>query len=140
MKRKARILIVDDEPDIRRALKRVLKSNFEVLTASDGVEGLDIAHKEIIDLMIVDAVMPRLDGFAVVSRMREEAMTRDIPILMLTGLADKNNQIEGYDSGADMYMTKPFDFDELWLRARRLMELGKRPYVEASLCKFWTAV
>jgi len=124
MEERRRVLIVDDDPAVLRTLSRMLGEDCEALTAASASEGLDIARQELLDLAIIDVVMPGMDGRTLASALREGALTRDIPILMLTGLSGPEARFEGFAAGADAYMTKPFDGDSLWASAHRLMAGG----------------
>lgn len=121
MENKKCVLIVDDDPSILRVVSRILEEHYEVLTAKDGVEGFTIADSKPVDLIILDLSMPRIDGFSLASMLRDHDLTRDIPILILTGLDDRSDELHAFDSGADMYLTKPFDAEELWVRTESLI-------------------
>jgi len=110
------VLIVDDEPEIREALTIYLKSEgIRVFTASNGEEALDILERETIHLIIMDVMMPRMDGIKATFKIRE---TRNIPILMLSAKSEDTDKIMGLNIGADDYMTKPFNPMELIARVR----------------------
>ena len=114
------ILIADDERDLTAALTEILKrNNYSVTVAYDGETGLDFAASGIFDLIILDVMMPKLDGFTVLKKIREKKM--DVPVLMLTAKAETANKIGGLNLGADDYITKPFDTDELLARIRALL-------------------
>ena len=119
-----RVLIVDDDPAVLRVLSRMLGEGCEALTAATASEGLDIALQEPLDLAIIDVVMPGVDGRTLASTLRDAALTRDIPILMLTGLSGPEERLDGLAAGADAYMTKPFDGNVLWASVQRLMAGG----------------
>ncbi|SDS84160.1 DNA-binding response regulator, OmpR family, contains REC and winged-helix (wHTH) domain [Paenibacillaceae bacterium GAS479] len=123
---KNNILIVDDELEIREALVIYLKSdNVEVFTASNGIEALEILEKETIHLIIMDLMMPQLDGIKTTFKIRE---SKNIPIIMLSAKSEANDKILGLNVGADDYMTKPFNPLELIARVqsqlRRFTNLG----------------
>jgi len=104
-----RILIVDDEPTIVKFLQANLEANgFETLGAMDGVEALQTIEREIPDLLILDILMPKMDGFEVCRRLREWSQ---IPIIMLSALGDVSDKVRCLDLGADDYITKPFSLD-----------------------------
>jgi len=124
MEKTKRVLIVDDDPSIRQIVERTLTGPFEVVTAVDAEEGLNKAGTEPFDLVILDVVMPGKNGFSAAECIRESALTRDIPVLMLTSLSTEEDRIHGFDSGVDSYMTKPFDTNELYRSARKLAEQG----------------
>lgn len=114
-----RILIVEDDKDLSSAIARVLKiEKMEVDQSYDGEEGLDYIHQCDYDLIIMDVMMPKLDGLSVVRQMREEKNTT--PVLILTARSMVDDKVMGLDSGADDYLTKPFAIKELLARIRAL--------------------
>ncbi len=117
--RKERILVVDDEASIRRILEtRLSMIGYDVVTASDGEEALNIFHQEGPDLVVLDVMMPKLDGYGVCQELRKES---DIPIIMLTALGDVADRITGLELGADDYVVKPFSPKELEARIRSVL-------------------
>ena len=117
-----RILIVEDEPDILNLLAFNLEnSGFEVIKAEDGYEALDKVRKETPDLILLDLMLPRLDGLEVCKRIKENPGTRAIPILMLTAKGEEGDRINGLELGADDYVTKPFSPRELILRIKAVL-------------------
>ena len=118
-----RVLVVEDDADIADVLRRSLRNEgYEVRTSGDGVEALDVAAGFFPDLVVLDLGLPRLDGVEVCRRLREEG---DVPILMLTARAETEDRVTGLDSGADDYLVKPFERQELLARIRAL--LRRRP-------------
>ncbi len=118
-----RVLVVEDDADIADVLRRSLRNEgYEVRTSADGVEALDVAAGFVPDLVVLDLGLPRLDGIEVCRRLREEG---DVPILMLTARAETEDRVTGLDSGADDYLPKPFERQELLARIRAL--LRRRP-------------
>lgn len=114
------ILIADDERNLTAALSEILKrNNYSVTVASDGETGLDFALSGIFDLIILDVMMPKIDGFTVLKIIREKKI--DVPVMMLTAKSETANKIGGLNLGADDYITKPFDTDELLARIRALL-------------------
>ncbi len=114
------ILIADDERDLTDALKEILKrNNYSVTVANDGETGLDFALSGVFDLIILDVMMPKIDGFTVLKTIRSQKM--DVPVLMLSAKAETANKIGGLNLGADDYITKPFDTEELLARIRALL-------------------
>jgi len=108
MPQKKRILVVDDEEDIRFVLRMLLERHgFEVETAEDGLDALEKIRSQKFDLVILDILMPKMDGFQVAKRM--EQMGVQTPVIMLTAKADDESMWEGYRSGATLYVPKPFD-------------------------------
>jgi two-component system, OmpR family, response regulator MprA len=113
------ILVVDDDPKIRSVLGRGLRfEGYNVHLAADGHEGLRIARETPLDLVILDVMLPRMDGLEIARRLRRGM---SVPILMLTARDAVPDRIAGLDSGADDYLIKPFDFDELLARVRALL-------------------
>ncbi len=116
---KERILIIEDDEGIVRVLRRALTyEGYQVETALDGESGLGQAREWRPDLVILDLMLPGMDGLEVTQRVRTEG---NIPILMLTAKDTINDRVQGLDAGADDYMTKPFDLDELLARVRALL-------------------
>lgn len=114
-----RILVVDDERLLVKGIKFNLENDgYEVLTGSDGLEALEIASKEQVDLIILDLMMPRMDGLEACQKIREFS---DVPIIMLTAKADDMDKLMGFEHGADDYITKPFNVLELKARIRALL-------------------
>src|ERR1700733_14125471 len=106
-----RVLVVEDDVDIADVLRRSLRNvGYEVKTSADGVEALDIAAGFVPDLVVLDLGLPRLDGVEVCRRLRADG---DVPILMLTARAEADDRVAGLDSGADDYLVKPFERQEL---------------------------
>ncbi|HMJ01683.1 MAG TPA: response regulator transcription factor [Conexibacter sp.] len=121
--RPPRVLVVEDDEEIAQALQRSLRmEGYEVRVASDGVSALDDAHAFLPDLVVLDLGLPRLDGIDVAKTLREND---DVPILMLTARDALEARVEGLDAGADDYLVKPFERQELLARMRAL--LRRRP-------------
>ena len=120
-----RILIIEDELPMRRALEDVLLAEgYRVLSAADGESGLRRALEEKPDLVLLDIMMPRLDGYAVCAELRR--LGNPVPILMLTAKGQVEDRVAGLDAGADDYLTKPFSTDELLARVRALLRRTQR--------------
>ncbi|HEX9370820.1 MAG TPA: response regulator transcription factor [Roseiflexaceae bacterium] len=118
------ILLVEDEPTLSETLRYNLeREGYGVLTAADGVKGLELARREQPDLLILDIMLPRLDGFSVCRILRQES---DVPILMLTARQDEVDRIAGLELGADDYVSKPFSLGELLARVRAIMRRTDR--------------
>ncbi|MBT5536977.1 fused response regulator/phosphatase, partial [Candidatus Poribacteria bacterium] len=121
-----KVLVVDDEPDILDLVELTLVSEgFDVVTATDGAEALAAAHAEGPDLVLLDVSMPDLDGFEVMQALRGSPTTREIPVIMLTARAQISDKLRGLSSGADDYITKPFEPSDLV--ARVTAALGPAP-------------
>jgi len=123
--KKVRILAVDDEPRYVRVIKINLEaSGYDVITAESGATALELAVTENPDLVLLDLMMPDIDGYEVCRRIREFS---NIPIIMLTALTETNNKVKGLDLGADDYITKPFSARELLARIRAAMRRNEPP-------------
>src|SRR5256886_2636824 len=121
-----RVLIIEDELPMRTALKDCLESEgYRVLSAADGESGLKRALEEKPDLILLDIMMPRLDGFAVCTELRR--LGNAVPILMLTAKGQVEDRVHGLDVGADDYLVKPFSTEELLARVRALLRRLRRP-------------
>jgi DNA-binding response OmpR family regulator len=119
------VLAADDDPDILDLVAfRLERSGYTVLQARDGEEALALAVKELPDLAVLDVMMPKLDGFELTRRLRAEAATSRMPIILLTARAQDADVQRGFDAGADDYLRKPFSPEEL--RARVQAILGRR--------------
>ena len=119
---KRRILLIEDDNDVREFLKGELSVYFEVEAASDGNSGLEMAKKSDVDLIISDVMMPGMNGFEVTKRLKNDFETSHIPIILLTALDNAESHLEGVESGADAYITKPFSPSLLIARVFKLIE------------------
>ena len=120
---KKRILVVDEEADLVFGLKIQLeKDNFHVLTAKDGQEGLNKVRQEKPDLLILDLMLPKLDGYKVCRMLKFDEKYKSIPIILLTARTQQEDQKVGYEVGADAYITKPFDAQELLKKIKELLK------------------
>src|SRR3954464_14605390 len=123
------ILLVEDEPTLAETLRYNLeREGYTVLAAGDGVRGLELARREQPDLLILDVMLPRLDGFSVCRILRQES---DVPILMLTARQDEVDRIAGLELGADDYVAKPFSLGELLARVRAILRRTERRIIAA---------
>jgi DNA-binding response OmpR family regulator len=114
-----RVLIVDDEPRYLRLLEaNLLTKEYEVFTASDGEEALETFSANPVDLILLDVMLPRMDGFAVCQRIRQFS---NVPIIMLTAKGEEQDRVRGLDVGADDYLVKPFSVMELLARVRAVL-------------------
>jgi two-component system, OmpR family, KDP operon response regulator KdpE len=114
-----KILVVDDEPRYQRLLEaNLLTEGYEVLTASDGMQALDTLSATPVDLILLDVMMPKLDGFATCQRIRQYS---NVPIIMLTARGEEQDRVRGLDLGADDYLVKPFSATELLARVRAVL-------------------
>ncbi|AQZ60512.1 DNA-binding response regulator [[Actinomadura] parvosata subsp. kistnae] len=123
MSEPARLLVVDDEPALREALQSSLEfEGYKVVTANDGQQALDALAAETYDAVLLDVMMPRLDGLTACRRLR--ASGNHVPVLMLTARDAVGDRVSGLDAGADDYLVKPFELDELLARVRALLRRG----------------
>ncbi len=123
----SKILLVDDERDIIELIRLHLEQDgHEVMTASNGLEGVAIAIAERPDLIVLDLMMPQLGGLGAFKRLRTESRTSDIPVIMLTARAQQADRLTGLELGADDYLTKPFSPRELLLRANAVLRRVKK--------------
>ena len=119
------VLVADDDPDILDLVRyRLERSGYEVATARDGLEAVRLAGELAPSLAVLDVMMPSLNGFEVTRRLREDPATREIPVILLTARAQEADVQEGFDSGADDYIRKPFSPRELSARVQAV--LGRR--------------
>ncbi len=120
------LLVIDDNADIRRMIGELLKDEYNIVTASDGREGVRLAAKYVPDLIICDVMMPVMDGLECCRIIKDEVSTSHIPVLMLTACSMDEQRARGYDSGADGYLSKPFNSAVLKSRCRNLIDNRKR--------------
>lgn len=120
------LLVIDDNADIRRMIGELLKDEYNIVTASDGREGVRLAAKYVPDLIICDVMMPVMDGLECCRIIKDEVSTSHIPVLMLTACSMDEQRARGYDSGADGYLSKPFNSTVLKSRCRNLIDNRKR--------------
>jgi two-component system alkaline phosphatase synthesis response regulator PhoP len=121
-----KILVVDDEQHIRRLVNLILGKEYQILEASDGEEAIDIARREAPVLILMDIMMPNLDGIGACHILKSDDRTKEIPVVMLTAIGDKLDQDYARRMGADGYVTKPFGAQELRdLVKERLAHIGE---------------
>ncbi len=125
MDKKAKILVVDDEPQNVKLLEaHLLPKGYEILTASNGKEALQVVVDNDIDLILLDIMMPEMDGFEVTRKIRAEKATQLIPIVLVTALKETEDRIKGIDAGCDDFISKPFDKNEVMARVNTLLKLS----------------
>lgn len=136
-----RVLLVDDDQATREVLRRYLvRAGFDVAEATDGIDALDQMGRQPADLVILDLMLPGMDGLDVCTRLRTGSATRDVLILMLTALGSESDRVVGLEHGADDYVVKPFSPREVTLRVGGLLNRrqsdtrGTAPIVDADLC------
>lgn len=125
-KDKSVILIVEDNADLRKYISQNLLSYYQIIEAENGKDGLDKSIEYIPDLVISDLMMPELDGVEMCSLLKKDPRTSHIPLIMLTAKADRDSKLESLETGADDYIIKPFDAEELQVRVKNLIEQRKK--------------
>ena len=123
------LLIVEDNCDIRQYIEESLKEDYRILQAENGKEGKELACRQIPDLIVSDIMMPEMDGIEMTKILKKDIRTSHIPIILLTAKTSTNDQLEGYDSGADSYLMKPFSAKLLQSRIRNIFS-GRRKLAE----------
>ncbi|TQV88814.1 hybrid sensor histidine kinase/response regulator transcription factor [Aliikangiella coralliicola] len=121
--KRSSVLVIEDNQDMRHYIVESIKNDYRVLTAKNGEEGIMIATSEIPDIIISDVMMPKMDGYQVTKRLREQDSTNHIPIILLTARGDRESRLKGWSEKADEYLTKPFDTQELLIRVENLLEI-----------------
>jgi signal transduction histidine kinase/ligand-binding sensor domain-containing protein/DNA-binding response OmpR family regulator len=125
-RRKALVLVVEDNPDMRTYLTGSLTGGYRVVDATDGESGLQVALDRVPDLVISDVMMPRMDGFDLCRKLKDDDRTSHIPIILLTARATSKDKLEGLERGADDYLMKPFDVEELRARVGNLIAVRRK--------------
>lgn len=119
----SKILVVDDDKAINELIKVNLKlAGYEVVQAFDGTQGFALAKQELPNMVILDVMMPNVDGYTVAQRIRQNDSTKNMPILMLTALSDIEDKGRGFAIGIDDYLVKPFDMEELKMRVKAILK------------------
>ena len=133
-----KILVVDDERHIVRLVEVTLpRAGYDVVSAYDGVEALEKIAAEKPEMIILDVMMPRMDGFEVLKELRAKAETKDIPVIMLTAKAQDADIFKGWSSGVDSYLTKPFNPRELLAFVERILQSLEHPATEYDSETTW---
>ena len=123
----AKIVAVDDDPSINELIRINLEmQGHTVFSAGGGEQGYALARQEQPDLVILDVMMPEVDGFTVAQRLRKHTETQETPILMLTALGEVTDKVKGFDAGVDDYLVKPFEIPELLVRVRALLRRSNK--------------
>jgi two-component system OmpR family response regulator len=132
MSQQPKVLVIDDEPGVRELISESLRiSEITAVQAADGLEALSLLRREKFDLLILDINMPKLDGLALLEKLRTEGMS--VPVLMLSARADKTDINQVLRIGADDYLTKPFSIEELILRVKAIMRRSKGEVTEVKV-------
>jgi DNA-binding response OmpR family regulator len=121
-----KILLVDDDlPILTAMLIRLTKSGFDVITASDGLEGITRAENELPDLILLDNVMPKMDGLTALTKLRASEKTKHIPVIMVTSLADEDKITSAQEGGANDYVVKPFSYSVMSEKIDKVLGANK---------------
>lgn len=122
-----KILVIDDDKAINELIKINLElQGYKIVQAYNGTEGFALAKQEYPELIVLDVMMPEVDGYTVAQRIRQSEEISDTPIIMLTALSELNNKVNGFNIGVDDYLTKPFEVEELIVRVRALLKRTKK--------------
>ncbi|MGI9037231.1 MAG: response regulator transcription factor [Gemmatimonadota bacterium] len=128
-----RVLVVDDEPDILSILVyHLTREGYRVSTAVTGRSAVDTAISEMPDLVVLDLMLPEMDGYEVLSQLRQHEKTSATPVILLTARTEEEERLKGFDVGADDYVTKPFSPRELVARVKALLRRSQAPPVDAT--------
>ncbi len=120
------LLIVEDNRDMRKYMRTIIDSSYRVIESADGEDGLRKAIENVPDIIVSDVMMPKMDGFAFCREVKSDERTSHIPVILLTAKAELEQKIEGLETGAEEYLTKPFDARELRVRVRNLIEQRRK--------------
>ncbi|NES86508.1 MAG: response regulator transcription factor, partial [Moorea sp. SIO2B7] len=133
-KEKEKLLLVDDEPGVRESVQAYLEDNeeFQVQVASNANEAWDLLQKETPDLVISDIMMPQVDGYQFLKKLREDPRFKALPVVFLTARGMTSDRIQGYQAGCDAYLSKPFDPEELEAIVKNLLERRSVTFQENS--------
>ena len=137
MDNRPRLLLIEDDPQLGPVMAQVLDEVYSVKLVTDGQEGLRVALSEDFEVLIVDRRLPNLDGLGVIQALRQKRVTT--PMLILTALGTIQDKVRGLDAGANDYLVKPFEFDELFARLRALRRVftGEGPFLRIGLWEFY---
>ena len=124
---KPRILVIDDDPAIAELVAINLEmAGYDVTQVTDGIKGQALAVQMVPDLIMLDLMLPKVDGFTICQRLRRDERTANVLIIMLTALGQTQDKVEGFNAGADDYLTKPFELEEMLARVRALLRRTDR--------------
>ncbi|MGI2902263.1 ATP-binding protein [Tolypothrix sp. VBCCA 56010] len=122
---RSRILLADDNADMREYLRKLLSTQYEVIAVADGEGALAAAQEQVPDLVLSDVMMPKLDGFGLLTRLRQDQRTRSVPLILLSARAGEESRVEGLEAGADDYLVKPFSAREILARVKATLETAR---------------
>src|SRR5689334_17174909 len=121
-----RVLVVEDERDVAELLRyNLAKEGYDVVVATTGPDAIKLAHDQRPDVVLLDIMVPQLNGWEICRRLKQDAETRAIPVIMVTGRVEEGDKVLGFEVGADDYVTKPFSFRELLARIRAVARRGR---------------
>ena len=133
----ATILIADDHPDGRRLPATLLKhKNYNIHFARDGAETIAMANEVIPDLILLDVMMPDIDGFEVCRRLRDDKLLGEVPIILVTALDSRQDILEGLKAGADDFISKPYDLQQLEARVETVIRLNRYRHIRTQRSRF----
>ena len=121
-----RLLIVEDEEEIRKSLRELFAPDYEIEEAVDGIEAIEKARAFRPDLILLDLRLPRMDGYQVCQRLKSDPITAQIPVIMVTALVETPQKVRGLEYGADDYITKPFDLEEIEARVKMVLRRARQ--------------
>ncbi len=130
-----KLLLIEDHDDMRTYIKELFEAEYDVIAASDGLQGLHLAYEDIPDIIVSDVMMPKKSGIKLCHELKNDSRTSHIPIVLLTAKVTQNDKLEGLHTGADSYLTKPFDSQELILQVRNLVQSRKQLWQHFSNLK-----
>lgn len=123
----SRILVVDDDPEVAKSIEASLRKHYKIFVVYSGVEAIKEARRHLPDLIVLDVIMPDMDGLETCRQLRIDPALADVPILFLTALGRPEDRVAGFRAGADDYLTKPFNLEELQLRIKAILRRASRP-------------
>ncbi len=122
---KSKILVVDDEPLNLELMEGVLSKDYEIIRASNGIDASIIVEKTLPDLIILDVMMPNMNGYSFCWQIKNDIKTRAIPVLMITALREEKDKLNAIESGADDFLSKPVDINKLRFRVKSMLDADK---------------
>jgi two-component system response regulator RpaA len=128
---KPQILVIDDEETLVKSIERMLRKEYQVSIAYSGIQGLKIARRVKPDLVVLDILMPGMDGYDTCRELRKDPLLRSTPVLFLSALSSVDSKVTSFEAGADDYLVKPFDIRELLLRIKAILRRSQQPETQA---------